>query len=94
MWLSVADEGEGMEQSTIGKIFDPFYTTKDPGKGRGLGLSVCHRIIEEAGGHIEVHSAPGLGSVFTVRLRKAPESKRNSHMEGNDGNEQKSHSDH
>lgn len=71
VWLSVADEGAGMVPELLAHIFDPFYTTKAPGKGRGLGLSVCHRVVEEAGGKIEVRSSPGEGSVFTVRLRRA-----------------------
>lgn len=71
VWLSVADEGPGMSPEVLTHIFDPFYTTKAPGKGRGLGLSVCHRVVEEAGGKIEVRSAAGQGSVFTIRLKKA-----------------------
>jgi signal transduction histidine kinase len=60
-----------MSPEVLTHIFDPFYTTKAPGKGRGLGLSVCHRVVEEAGGKIEVRSAAGQGSVFTIRLKKA-----------------------
>jgi signal transduction histidine kinase len=68
VWLSVADEGAGMDPEVMTHIFDPFYTTKAPGKGRGLGLAVCHRAVEEAGGRIEVISRPGEGSRFTVWL--------------------------
>ena len=57
-----------MAPDVLSRIFDPFFTTKDPGKGRGLGLSVCQRLIAEAGGYIDVESMPGQGSVFTVRL--------------------------
>jgi len=70
VWLSIADEGEGIPPEQMETIFDPFFTTKDPGKGRGLGLSVCHRILNDAGGRIEVSSTPGKGSVFTVKLRQ------------------------
>ncbi|MBE0595775.1 MAG: HAMP domain-containing histidine kinase, partial [Desulfuromonadales bacterium] len=71
VWLTVADEGEGMAPQLLANIFDPFFTTKEPGKGRGLGLAVCQRIVEEVGGRIEVRSEPGKGSAFTVRLRSA-----------------------
>jgi len=68
--LWVADEGEGIGEETLPHIFDPFYTGKPPGKGRGLGLFVCHRIVEEAGGRIEVHSRKDRGTTFTVQLNK------------------------
>jgi signal transduction histidine kinase len=71
LWLSVADAGAGMSPEVLAHIFDPFYTTKAPGKGRGLGLAVCQRVVGEAGGRIEVRSAPGKGSEFTVWLKKA-----------------------
>jgi hypothetical protein len=50
------------------RIFEPFYTTKEPGKGTGLGLAICRRIIEEAGGTIEAASVFGQGTTFTIRL--------------------------
>ena len=71
--LSVGDSGAGMTPELLSRIFEPFYTTKDPGKGRGLGLAVCQRLVEEAGGAIEVRSAPGSGSTFTLRLPMAKE---------------------
>jgi two-component system NtrC family sensor kinase len=69
--LEVADKGTGIGPEVLGHIFDPFYTDKPPGKGRGLGLSICHRVVSEAGGRIEVQSRPGEGSRFTVWLPKA-----------------------
>jgi two-component system, NtrC family, sensor kinase len=69
--LSVRDDGEGMDEGISAHIFDPFFTTKGPGRGRGLGLSVCHRIVEEAGGRIEVDSAPGRGTELRVFLPQA-----------------------
>jgi signal transduction histidine kinase len=69
VWLSVSDEGKGMSADLLAHIFDPFYTTK--ANGKGLGLSVCYRVIKEAGGRIEVRSAEGKGSTFIVWLKRA-----------------------
>ena len=62
------DTGRGIEPEQRARLFDPFYTTKQPGEGTGLGLAICHRIVEELGGRIEVESTPGLGSRFSVLL--------------------------
>ena len=59
-----------MEAAAIEKIFDPFYTSKEVGKGMGLGLSITHSIVENHGGTIEVESTPGQGSTFRVILPK------------------------
>jgi signal transduction histidine kinase len=69
--LAVVDEGEGIPAENMGYVFNPFFTTKAPGKGRGLGLAVCYRVVAEAGGNLEVHSELGRGSRFTVRLPAA-----------------------
>jgi signal transduction histidine kinase/ActR/RegA family two-component response regulator len=66
--LTVADEGVGMEPMVLERIFEPYYTTKEPGKGTGLGLSVIHGIVKNHGGFITVESSPGRGSVFHVYL--------------------------
>jgi two-component system, NtrC family, sensor kinase len=66
--VTVADNGVGMDAEQIQKVFMPFYTTKDVGKGTGLGLPISQNIIEGFGGRIEVESAPGVGSAFTVVL--------------------------
>ncbi|MCK4536043.1 MAG: HAMP domain-containing protein [Desulfuromonadales bacterium] len=66
--IIVRDEGLGMPPETVRQVFEPFYTTKDPGKGTGLGLAVCQRIVADAGGRIEVSSVTGSGSSFTVYL--------------------------
>ncbi len=71
VWLAVRDAGAGMEPETLGHIFDPFYTTKAPGRGRGLGLAVCQRVVTEMGGRIAVESTPGQGSCFTLWLQQA-----------------------
>jgi len=68
VWLSVSDSGAGVPEEVLPHMFDPFFSTKPEGKGRGLGLAVCHRIVEEAGGRIDVRSGAGGGTVFTVTL--------------------------
>jgi len=66
--VTVADSGQGIPEVQISRIFEPFYTTKDPGRGTGLGLSVCHQIVTRHGGQIRVNSQPGAGTIFTVIL--------------------------
>ena len=66
--IEVRDNGCGMDKKTLGKIFDPFFTTKQPGEGTGLGLSVCHTLIEEIKGRIDAESEPGKGSTFRIIL--------------------------
>lgn len=64
----VSDTGAGMDAGMKQKIFDAFFTTKEPGQGTGLGLSITHMIIERHGGKIRVASEPGKGSVFSIAL--------------------------
>ncbi|MDC0295420.1 HAMP domain-containing histidine kinase [bacterium] len=66
--IEVVDNGQGIRQSEIGHVFEPFYTTKDVGEGTGLGLSIAHAIVKEHDGWIEVKSIVGKGSVFRVFL--------------------------
>jgi two-component system NtrC family sensor kinase len=66
--VTIQDTGRGMSSEQMGKIFDPFYTTKEVGKGTGLGLSVSLSIVESMGGSITAQSLPGEGSSFTVLL--------------------------
>lgn len=69
-WVSVqfSDTGHGIKPEDIGKIFDPFYTTRPVGQGTGLGLPISYSIIQQHGGRINVESTVGIGSKFTVHL--------------------------
>ncbi len=64
--LSVSDMGVGMAPETVKHIFEPFYTTKKPGQGRGLGLATVYGILSRSGGGIAVESSPGQGTKFRV----------------------------
>jgi PAS domain S-box-containing protein len=64
--LTVRDTGQGIEPTILERIFDPFFTTKNRGEGTGLGLSVVHGIVTSHGGGIEVQSAPGQGTIFSL----------------------------
>jgi signal transduction histidine kinase len=66
--IEIADDGPGISEENLAKIFNPFFTTKPVGKGTGLGLSICYGIVQAHGGTIRVRSTPGLGAVFTVEL--------------------------
>eukprot|EP00904_Undaria_pinnatifida_P001937 jgi/Undpi1/11744/HiC_scaffold_37.g14039.m1 len=66
--VRIRDRGAGIPDEVLDKIFDPFFTTKEVGRGTGLGLAISHGIVERHGGHIEVESTMGEGSVFSVLL--------------------------
>jgi PAS domain S-box-containing protein len=68
VFATFQDDGPGIAPEILPNIFDPFYTTKRPGRGTGLGLSICKAIVKEHGGNVEAASGPGGGAVFTVTL--------------------------
>jgi PAS domain S-box-containing protein len=66
--LTISDTGVGMDDQTLSRAFEPFYTTKDVGQGTGMGLSVVHGIVTSHGGAVTASSEPGEGSILTVYL--------------------------
>jgi PAS domain S-box-containing protein len=68
LWVSFQDDGPGVGEDALRNIFDPFYSTKRPGGGTGMGLSVALGIVKGYGGDIDFQAAPGGGAVFTVSL--------------------------
>jgi len=66
--IQVKDNGHGIDPAIRDKVFDPFFTTKAPGKGTGLGLSISYQIVQDHDGRIELDSAPGRGTTFTIHL--------------------------
>jgi two-component system NtrC family sensor kinase len=72
--VTVSDNGPGIAEANLARVFDPFYTTKPVGKGTGLGLSICYGIIKKIGGDIQVRSTKGEGTTFEIRFPAAPAS--------------------
>jgi len=68
VWVKFHDDGPGIPKENMPSIFDPFYTTKRPGRGTGLGLSICKSVMKEHNGSVEAANSPDGGAVFTVTL--------------------------
>jgi len=86
--IQVSDDGCGMSQDLMERVFFPFFTTKGVGKGTGLGLSISYGIVKGLGGNIEVESEPGKGTTFTITLPVARPSSRSEALptaRGHDG---------
>jgi signal transduction histidine kinase len=66
--IGICDNGIGIPEKIMGKIFQPFFTTKPPGQGTGLGLSLAYDIVKAHGGTIKVETREGEGSEFTIQL--------------------------
>jgi signal transduction histidine kinase len=66
--IQITDNGPGIAGDGLSKVFDPFYTTKDPGKGTGLGLSVSYQIIEGLGGNLRIESTKGEETTVIIEL--------------------------
>jgi signal transduction histidine kinase len=73
--IEIRDTGVGISKENLNKLFTPFFTTKEKGKGVGLGLPVVHGIIEQHKGKIEVESEPNIGTTFTIYLEVMDEKK-------------------
>ncbi len=71
--VEIADSGPGIPESVLNRVFDPFFTTREVGSGMGMGLSICHTILEAHGGSIHAGNKPGGGAIFTFTLPEETE---------------------
>ncbi len=82
--LSFSDSGSGMDHDTLSHIFEPFYTSRELGRGSGLGLATVYGIVRQSGGDISAHSTPGKGTDFTLYLPRTTEIPPSEHAVGQD----------
>jgi signal transduction histidine kinase len=68
VWILVEDTGIGIGENFLDRVFEPFYTTKELGKGKGLGLTICKQIVRDCNGRIAITSSPGHGTTVTIRF--------------------------
>ena len=83
--IEVEDNGPGMDETTQVRAVEPFFTTKEPGRGLGLGLFLCNAIVESLGGKFQIDSKPGRGTKVTVRLPRSAEAAPASSVASSDG---------
>jgi len=70
--ITVTDQGDGMRSDVLARASEPFFTTRAPGKGMGLGLFLTRTLLDSLGGHLDLASTPGVGTTASVHLPAAP----------------------
>ena len=87
--ISIRDSGKGIEEKSLDKIFNPFYTTKDPGVGTGLGLSIVYQIVSKLGGRVNLESKVGKGTEFIIRIPGSDKDTSRIHFQHTSSKQQK-----
>jgi signal transduction histidine kinase len=80
--IEIADDGHGIDEADLEKVFDPFFTRRPQGQGTGLGLWICKTLVEGFGGTIAIESAKGVGTTVRIRLRTTSEAATDAALEG------------